>query len=749
MIQAEPRQRRPRIVGFPAGRRVAAPAHVLSQETPGAGVSDHKTDLTGFLRIIGRNALPILLVLLTALGLAVAFLATTEPTYSTSATVLVDPRSPRIVTEEITQGGLTSDLALVESQVPIITSAAVLGAVVDKFNLTEDPEFMLYQRTGLVEDLKDLLRGARGAPERRTYAMERLAQQLQIHRAQKTYVLEIEISSNSAVKAAKLANGIADAYIAEQVAAKAKAAGDANALINARLEELRNDLLVAETRADEFRKANQIITSEGGIVAEQQLGKLNTELATARAVAAEARARQEEVTALLKAGAPVDSLPGAVSSALIQKLREQLAQVSRRAAALGAQFQPRHPVMQDINSQKRELRSQIAAELKRIVAASKSEADIAAKREKEILVAIEAAKATVSRSNTAGIRLRELEREVETNRALLQAFLVRAKETQEQQNLSSANARIVSAAGVPSFPSWPRPWLILALGGLSGLGLGVAGALVRDHFDTSVRQRRSLSQLTGLPILAALPVLVAKDGFGGRLLRRARGAVSDLSVSVGLSDVMLTLSDTKERDASGFRQATLRLLRRLIDDGSVHEPRSIMLVSPDTGAGTTTTALALAYAAAVSGERVLLVDATSTDPELSLVFGGHRPRHQDVVLDNKQHLASLTTTDVRTGLTLLPIALADLRHLKTRQLRRLVAGIDRLSEDFDLVIIDAGAILQDATAINLLPAADKIVLIARSGATTRADLEDAEALFHSARERLAGTVLTMAPRHAG
>lgn len=718
----------------------------MSEVSSPAMTDEYKTDLTGFLRILSRNVLPILLTLLVALGLALAFLSSTEPTYTSSATVLVDPRQRRIVTEEITQGGLTSDLALVESQVPIITSAAVLGKVVDDFNLTEDPEYKYYEQTGVVADLKNLVRGAHGRPDARTYAIEKLAQRMQIHRAQKTYVLDIEVSSESAAKAARLANAIAEAYIAAQIAAKSEEASKANALISARLTELREDVRLAEVRADEFRKANQIITSEGGIVAEQQLGKLNTELATARAVAAEARARKDEVAALLKAGGPVDALPDAVRSGLVQKLREQLAQVSRRAAALGAQFRPRHPVMVDIRSQERDIQDQIAKELKRVVAAARAEADIAANREKELLKAIEDAKATVARSNTAAIQLRELERDVEASRALLQAFLIRAKETQEQQNLSAANARIVSPAGVPTFPTWPKPWLILALAGLSGLGLGTAGALIRDHFDTSVRRRTTLKKLTGLPILAALPVLMPKAGLGGRILNRARSAVRETSARIGLSDVMLNISDRRNGDAGGFRQATLRLLRRLVDDGSVHDARSIMMVSPHSGAGTTTAALAVAYAAAVAGDRVLLVDGVSTNPELSRVLGGQRTLTEKVFLNNKRQLLALTTQDVQTGLTLLPIALADLRQLKTRQLRHLVEGIERLGEDFDLVVIDAGAVLEDATAVNLLPSADKIVLVARSGVTTKLALEEAEAMLDSARERLTGTVLTMAAK---
>ncbi|MCH9764613.1 MAG: exopolysaccharide transport family protein, partial [Alphaproteobacteria bacterium] len=640
------------------------------QELPAAmspsAPNGHDTDLSGFFKILKRSALPIVLLTLAAMLAAIFYLALTSASYSASTTILVDPRSRKIVSEEITQGGLTSDLALVESQVPIIASDEVLGRVVDQFKLTDDPEFKFYTGSSLISRVKSLIRGVRPTPEPRAYAIERLARAMKIHRAQKTYILEVEISATSPVQAARLSSAIAEAYIAEQLKAKTDEARQANALIDSRLDQLRRDVQRAETRVDEFKKANKIVSSEGGFVSEQQLGKLNTELATARAVAAEARARRSEVQAVLKTGARPDTLPDAVNSALVQKLREQYAQVSRRAASLGAQFQNRHPIMIDIRSQQREISAQIASELKRIVSASKTEAEIAATREAEILQALETAKSQVARSNTAKIKLGELEREAHASRELLGAFLIRAKETQEQQNLTAANARIVSRASVPSYPSWPKPLLVLLLASLGGLGLGIASALTRDHFDTSVGQHATHVTQTTLPTLSTLPRLRAAVVTDSSLIGKARDALA-LASFIDLSDIMQAVSHAQTRSAHRFRQGVLRLLNGILTDSAPGNPRTILMVSPASNAGTTSTTLALGYSAALAGERVLLVDADSNHPQLSTVFGGNRSHSERVMLDNKTQLQRLITVDADSGLEILPIALADLRLLKTQQ----------------------------------------------------------------------------------
>lgn len=746
MGQSAIRPRRARITGSAVyATDLASPRPEPIRAAMVGGEGHYETDLASFLKILKRHLLKILILGLAALLAGLAYLSLTPASYSATTTILVDPRSQKIVTEEITQGGLTSDLALVESQVSILSSDAVLGRVVDQHKLINDPDFQFYQSTGLSGRIKDLIRGPRPTPEARTFAMERLSRVMKIHRAQKTYILEVEVISRSPAKAAQLSTAIAEAYIEEQRQAKANEAKRANALIDSRLDELRASVERAETRVDEFKKTNQIVTSEGGIVAEQQLGKLNTELATARAVAAEARARRSEVAATLKAGGTPDSLPDAVKSPLIQKLREQLAQVSRRAASLGAQFQNRHPIMIDIRSQQREIKVQIKDELKRIVASAKTEAEIAAKRETELLSALEGAKSQVARSNTAKIKLGELEREANASRELLGAFLIRAKETQEQQNLSASNARIVSQASVPSYPSWPRPMLVLALATLGGLGLGVASALTRDHFDTSIGQHATHTTQSSFPTLASLPKLNAAAAGRGTLANRARDAL-DLSSFIGLSDIMLALTDYNNKHTNAFRQAVLLLLNQLRGYGHTTNAQSLLFVSPNRNAGTTSSVLALGYAAALSGERVLLVDAASANPELSAVFGGERESDQRIMLDDKAQLDALTSVDTETGLAVLPIALTDLRKLKAQQRRQLIEGLRKLATDYDLVLIDAGALLEDATVLSLLPAADDIIIVARTGLTDQHDLTQTERLLTATSDNILGTIVTMDTR---
>lgn len=169
-----------------------------------------------------------------------------------------------------------------------------------------------------------------------------------------------------------------------------------------------------------------------------------------------------------------------------------------------------------------------------------------------------------------------------------------------------------------------------------------------------------------------------------------------------------------------------------------------MFASARAHAGNSAATLAAAYSTAISGERVLLVDATSTNPELSEIFASDLSTSITVVLDSKDHLNKIVTRDDRSGLSILPIALADLRTLRVQQSRRLVAGLNLLSQDYDWIFIDAGALLDDESATTLLPATDIVFLVASAGETSPKDIDDVMHVLDLAHDRIAGSVLMFA-----
>ena len=78
------------------------------------------------------------------------------------------------------------------------------------------------------------------------------------------------------------------------------------------------------------------------------------------------------------------------------------------------------------------------------------------------------------------VRLRELERVVEANRAIYEASLVRTKELNEQEGIDTANTRVIAAALAPDRPTTPRRALVLAAL-VVGLIAGASWVLLRRY----------------------------------------------------------------------------------------------------------------------------------------------------------------------------------------------------------------------------------------------------------------------------
>jgi polysaccharide biosynthesis transport protein len=716
-------------------REPAAPSRVAGarQAAPGG-------DLGSLLRLIRRNLPSIILSTAAAMALGVVYLALAKPQYTATSAIFVDPRQKRIVSEEATTSSSTNDIALFESQVSIIGSDTILRRVVDREGLKTDIEFVPASSGssgGILSDFRKRISGPRPQQDPTTQALAALAKKIRVRRAQNTYVVNVDVTTDDAVKSAQIANAILKAFQDDQAAAKADQAAKINGLIDGRLDELKSQVRVAEVRADEFKRDNKLITSEGGMLNEQQLTKLNTELVAVRGQVAGSKARLDEMTATLRRGLSPEALPEAMTSPVIQRLREQLSTFTGREAALASRLKSGHPAMADAHAQVVSIRSQIAAELQRIATQAQNDFQIVSGREREIQRKIAELETEVANTTTSQIKLREYEREADASREVLRAFLARAKETQEQQNLSIAEARVITPAAVPPRPSSPNGPLVLAFAALSGLALAMMRALLK----------------ASLAPAAATGPRLALEGQNGPL--RSIGAIPRLTQAgsifrgfgrtppVSPTDMMTAIADGGNANQTAFRRSVQGVAGRLRAHDRSDAPQVLLLVAGARDTGTSMSALSIAYARALAGDKTLLIDAASSDATLSTLFAGDLVQDQPCVLDSKEHLASITSRDTRSGLVFLPMALADLNALTPHQRTRLANGISKLAQDFDVVVIDGGALPEDPGVTALAQLASAVVVVARAGTYDDAEAQDLIAILGVDPSQVAGVLDTM------
>lgn len=720
----------------------AVPSRSLAVVSTALG--PRQMNLAELIQVLRRRWRTVAASMLLLLGPALAYTIVAKPEYTAVAELFVDPRPKRGTEQETIPSGLGQDISLVESQVRIIASDAVMGRTVDKLKLDQDPEFAKGGGNGWIGRLRQsaraLLMGETTADRRldnpKLAARDALAKAVRLKRPEKTYIIAIEATSHDPDKAALIAQTIAETYLSDQSSAKSDDARQVNENVAGRLDELRARVKEADAKVEDFKRRNAVVMSEGSLVNEQQLTRINTELVSAKGATAVARARYDQVQQALRAGGSPESLTEAVNSPLIQRLRAQLTTTAREEAQLRTALLPAHPRLVQVRSDLDELKKQIAAELKRIGAAAQGEWDIARRREATLEKELETLKVASSTMNQSRIGLGELEQEAEANRQLLRLYLARAKETGEQSTFYRPDARILTPASAPSQPSRPQRLLILALGLAGGLALGLGRALFAEMNDTRVRTRGDLEQdrlATGMDLgdLASVPMLAPAGGLP--MLRRR----------VSFHQIFEAIMHGHGTSADPFRAAIFRLVDSLRPAPGATQPRIVLVTSPQRGDGKSSLVAAVGMAAALQGERVLLIDADQVDPQLSAVFGGGLAPNGEVRLDVAAGLERLLVEDEKLPLAILPLGIfRDAPQQRTVQ-QKMLADLKAIAGIFDLVLIDGGSHPGSVMARLVASTADTALVCTKAGTATRETVTGVWSELTHRRTLDGGCVVTM------
>jgi capsular exopolysaccharide synthesis family protein len=293
-------------------------------------------------------------------------------------------------------------------------------------------------------------------------------------------------------------------------------------------------------------------------------------------------------------------------------------------------------------------------------------------------------------------------------------------ETPPGKQVSPVKATVARQASPPQSADAPGTGLIVVLGLIIGVVLGIGVAVVRESMDTSVKSAEDLQGAAGLPALATV--------------RRDPAAKSQPIIQGG---------------AAGARPESFRQLRTNLQYADIdHRPRTILVTSAVAGEGKTSVAGSLAVTMARQGRSVCLIDGDLRQPKVAEYLGVvgevglttvlvERAALREVLQPAAADLAVLTSGAVPPN----PSEL-----LGTERMSRV---LDDLAANYDTVLIDTPPVLPVTDAAVLARAVDGVIMVVRSGKTTRTQLAEAAAELRNVGVRVLGGVLNMAPSARG
>lgn len=439
-----------------------------------------RLDLLGvddFLNWILRFKWLIAAIAALCITIALAYALTASPRFTVYTDIVVDPSNLNIVTDDALASSLRQDSQIlnIETRLRVLTSRNVLSQVVEKLNLSEDPEFV---KTGFVSRLKEMFGMAEPSGDRQIGALRALAERVDARREERSFVVTLAVWSETPEKAVMLSEALTEAFEEELFRSAAQSAGRVADSLNRSLGELRQNATDAERRVEDFRRANGLQAGATGELMSNQLSStLNTQVLEAQQRFIQAQTRYDQMKAAINQGPASSS--AILDSESMTSLRAQYDAIQQEIGALAQIYGPKYSRLLDARSSEAALRTAMNDEAQRILELAR--ATLANEKEALEALRIRASdkQASVFTENAAEIELRDLQRDARSKAALYETYLARTQQIAEREQLDTTNIHVISEPLPPSGRSWPpRTAMLVIAGAIGGLAMGLGAAFV-------------------------------------------------------------------------------------------------------------------------------------------------------------------------------------------------------------------------------------------------------------------------------
>jgi len=569
-------------------------------------------------------------------------------------------------------------------------------------------------------------------------ALSELQKRVQVKRSERTYVVDVSVTSEDPAKAARIANAIAQTYLTEQTEVRSNAARQISQALTGRLKELQTRVRDAEQKVEAYKASHNIVGATGELVNEQQLTSLNAQLSASRARISEAKARLDQVESVLHTKTPIGAFPEAVQSQTITMLRSQYAEIMRRDAEQKSSLGERHPAVIEIEAQGARLQKLIEDEVSRIAQSDRAEYERAKADEDMQSRQVDALKNTAVSTNESLVGLRELERDVQASRAVYESFLVRSRETGEQEQVDTKNIRIISKADRPLYRSSPPPSLTLGLaaallGFASGVGIVIMRGAAEDAAPRPVKTRAKPQEKT--------PANFGRLGAFAKKLWEPPEPPRAITVLATLPNVDIAFGlDAVEDPHSRFAREIQKVYEAVRSSHKKRGNPSVLVVAADDEDDTASVALMLAAAAAAT-QRVLLIDTDLKRRTLSAIDAEEGEAGLVDVAVGRRELSEVIVRDRDTNVNLLPFVSPNSRRDRRISDADIKEAFDK-TKRFDMVIVAAVDVARDPSARFFAGLVDHIVLVARADERDDEAIEVFVARLGPDAKKIRGAVLT-------
>jgi capsular exopolysaccharide synthesis family protein len=722
-------------------------------------VWDERRPLRDYFNVVVKR-LPLIVTIALVTTAAVAFYMYRQPSiYMASTRMVIEPKRPKVQAKDAININFGNDPQYMNTQLQLLSNPELMRSAVIRLGLHKDPKAFAAEQSGVISYFRKLFSGGGGnekgteatlpvltgevdpsgfdqdsklTPDEKqradNYAAILLGG-LKISPVEKTNIVNVNITSTNADVAPKVADAVAELFIQKNAEQEVEGAQKAFEQLTKSIEDLKTTIALQEAEFITQMKSAQLPLQEG-----RGTNLLMEDVAAIQKnlnrVAEERQKLEQEIDSINLAKSVAKKNPDLSPDRIGQNIRgsadprgnteadelrqidSEIAKANAELAKLRVKYTDEHPPvrmvieqLKGLEEQRREQAKKVGAESETRMVALNAQKETFLRQERELRAQYVNAVNTTNQQGQAEMQLTTLDREIKTNRGLLDTYIQRQKE----QELAIASGRPenlrVDAPAQRSALVGPLRSRNIIVALLLSLAVGIGLAFLLDYLDDSIKTSDDVGRHLGLPTLALIP----HHGDIGRKLKLGR-ARSNLPAKP--MSALVSLEDTRSATAEAYRH----LRTSLLFSSAGKPPQTILVTSSQPSEGKTTTAINTAITLAQSGAEVVIVDCDLRRPRLHSHFnltntlgltnylsGENDP---DALLKSYEGVENLKI--ITSG----PIPPNPAELLGSDELKNL---IDHLRNNFQHVILDSPPAISFTDAAILSTVADGVVLVAMAG----------------------------------
>lgn len=647
-------------------------------------------------------------------GIVTVLTLMAKPIYEPQARVEVDPPGAEVFS---LQGNNNSSASTdyMETQAQNLQNDELTLEVIRKLHLDQSPYFGgdANAVSGASKLTTELAVPLTPAENRALYVFK---QTRKISRDAASRLITVSVSAPNPVAAAAVTNSLVNMFIERDYTLRNTAISQSSKWLQGQLEDIRQ-------RMDESNRAlNKFETDHGVSSIGDSQNRFSEEMVELSRQLMQAQADRIQLQSYLSElnDAQDHSLPQINSNPVVQELTKKLADVKAQIAETRAVYGGNHPNTKKLQNEADELQAQLKAERAEIFRDLKTSYSAAQAREHLMQSQMQGA----SKQMTILAQYNALKKEADANSQLYQALYQKIKEVAIAAETKSSNIRVVDRARVLDRPTRPHRSENIAIGLLAGILGGLIIAFLREALDTRIRTPEDVKRCLGADSVSVVPVIMKGEPSSSGSRHRLPAQKGQDATPL----FQLNRPNSPEGEALRSICVSVRLSRQ-----NVRTPQVLLVTSPLMGEGKTTLSVNLALTLAQHGT-TCIVDADLRNDSVARSLGVNADHGvREVLLEIMELDEAIVPAVHLPNLSILAPGCAAGEPGELLSSSAMLNLIGKLRQRFEFIVIDSPPMLlfSDGRALSTL--ADGVIVVGRSGVTTRASLKRTMELLQGVR----------------